>query len=102
MPRVLDHDAGGARLLDLVLRHDHRCAFFDGLIDELVAIAFFAAQCDEKTVPLHSPRVIRDAFHDAIKRPDDVAWGNRCDESFELHEVWSKRAQGAQRRGGIG
>jgi hypothetical protein len=40
-----------------------------------MAITFFAAQCDEKTVPLHTPRVIRDAFHDAIKRPDDLAGG---------------------------
>ena len=76
-------------MLHLVLRHDHRGAFFDGLLDELVAIAFFPAQCDEKAIPLHTPRVIRDAFHDAIKRPDDLAGGNGCDESFELHAKWS-------------
>src|SRR6266705_2241343 len=52
-----------------------------------MAIAFFAAQCDEKKVPLHTPRVIRDAFHDAIKRPDDLAGGNRGGENFEQHEV---------------
>ncbi len=85
--RVLDHEAGRARLLNLLLRHDDRGAFFDGLLDELVAIAFFAAQCDEKKVPLHTPRVIRDAFHDAIKRPDDLAGGNRGGENFELHEM---------------
>ena len=87
LARVLDHKAGRARRLNLLLRHDDRGAFFDGLIDELVAIALFAAQCDEKKVPLHTPRVIRDAFHDAIKRPDDLAGGNRGGENFELHEV---------------
>jgi hypothetical protein len=73
--RVLHDNAGGARGLNLVFRHDDRGAFFDGLLDELMAITFFAAQCDEKTIPLHTPRVIRDAIHDAIKRPDDLAGG---------------------------
>ena len=41
---------------------------------------------NEETVLLHSPRVIRDAFHVAIKRPEDLARRNGGDESFELHE----------------
>ena len=74
-PRVFSTTRQVARgMFFLPFRHDHRCAFFDRLLDELVAIAFFAAQCDEETVPLHSPRVIRDAFHFAIKWADDLAW----------------------------
>jgi hypothetical protein len=41
--RVLRHKAGRVRMLDLALRHDHRGAFFDGLFDELVTVAFFPA-----------------------------------------------------------
>ena len=80
--RVLDHQTGGARMFLLPFRHDHRCAFFDGLIDELVAIAFLTAQCHEHAIPLHTPRVIRDAFHRAIKWPDDLARGNRGEREF--------------------
>ena len=62
----------------LALRHDRGGAFFDGLVDEIVAIALFAAQRDEQAILLHSPRVIRDAFHGAIKWADDLAdWKSR-------------------------
>src|SRR6266540_1987862 len=50
-------------------------------------IGFFTPQCHEHAIPLHSPRVIRDAFHRAMKCPDDLANRNRGDKSFELHEV---------------
>ena len=83
--------------LFLAFRHDHRCAFFDGLLDEFVAIGFFTPQCHEHAIPLHSPRVIRDAFHRAIKWADDLANWNRGDESFELHEV-NMRHAGASAR----
>jgi hypothetical protein len=55
------------------------------LIDELMAIAFLTADGNEKSVALHSPRVIRDAFHFAIKRPDDPTWRDGPGENFELH-----------------
>jgi hypothetical protein len=61
----------------LAISDNHRSAFFDGLTDEFVAVHFFAPDCHEKAIPLHSPRVIRDAFHWAIKRPDDLANWNR-------------------------
>jgi hypothetical protein len=55
------------------------------LIDELMAIAFLTADGNEKSVALHSPRVIRDAFHFAIKCADDPMWRERTAENFELH-----------------
>src|SRR5204862_437502 len=58
---ILAPHTGSPRGLDLSLRHDDRGPFFGGMIDESVAITFFAPQCDEKTVPLHTARVIRDA-----------------------------------------
>src|SRR2546429_1688131 len=85
--RVFDKKTGNARMLFVAFRSDHRCAFFDSLADEFVAIAGFASQCHEQAIPLHSPRVIRDAFHRAIKCPDDLASWKRGGESFELHEV---------------
>src|SRR5213080_491296 len=84
--RVFDKKTGNARMLFVAFRSDHRCAFFDSLADEFVAIAGFAPQCHEQAIPLHSPRVIRDAFHRAIKCPDDLANWKRDGESFELHE----------------
>src|SRR5439155_2364412 len=73
-------------MASLAFGHDHRGAFFDGLADELVSIAFFAPQCHEHAIPFHSPRVVRDAFHWASNGPDDFANWNRRDESFEQHE----------------
>src|SRR5260370_36823773 len=46
----------------------------------------FAAQCHEEAIPLHTARVIRDAFHRAISWADDFANGSRGEKSFELHE----------------
>ncbi|MEY2556568.1 MAG: hypothetical protein QOF93_1712 [Verrucomicrobiota bacterium] len=45
--RIFDNDAGGAVMFFGALGDDHRGAFFNGLADEVVAIAFFAAQCHE-------------------------------------------------------
>ncbi len=84
---VFHHHAGGAGMFFFALRHDDGRAFFDGLAYELVAVAFSPAQRHEQAVPLHSPRVIRDTFHSAIKWPDDLADWNRGNESFELHEA---------------
>src|SRR3984893_19557064 len=67
--------------------HNHGRAFFDGLPDEIVAVALFAAHCHEQAIPLYTARVIRDAFHRAIRWADDFANGNRGEKSFELHEV---------------
>src|SRR4030095_3775695 len=83
---VFDNQRGNAWIFFLAFRNDHGCAFFDGLADEFVAVGFFAAKSHKQAIPLHSPRVIRDAFHWAIKCPDDLANWNRGDESFELHE----------------
>src|SRR6266536_567138 len=85
--RIFDDKTGGARSFLLAFRDDHWGAFFDGLADEFVSIGFFTPQCHEHAIPLHSPRVIRDAFHRAIKCPDDLANWNRGDKSFELHGV---------------
>src|SRR5216117_3751231 len=85
--RVFDNKTGNARMLFLAFRNYDRCAFFDSCADEFVAIGFLASQCHEQAIPLQSPRVIRDAFHRAIKCPDDLANWNRGDKSFELHEV---------------
>src|SRR6266480_3800351 len=90
---VFDNEGRNASIVSLTFRNDHGCAFFDGLIDELMSIGFFATQCHEQAIPLHSPRVIRDAFHRAIKCPDDLANWNRGDESFELHEVSTCRGK---------
>src|SRR5437773_7823698 len=90
---VFDNEGRNASIVSLTFRNDHGCAFFDGLIDELMSIGFFATQCHKQAVPLHSPRVIRDAFHRAIKCPDDLANWNRGDESFELHEVSTCRGK---------
>src|SRR6516165_8362352 len=78
---------GGARIVSLAFSNDHRRAFVDGLTDELMAIGFLAPQCREQGVPLHSPRVIRDVFHRAIKWPDDLANWSRGKENLELHEA---------------
>ena len=64
-----------------------------------MAVGFLPAQGDEKKVLLHSPRVIRDAFHDAIKRPDDLAGGNRGGENFELHGMLENAALNGVRHG---
>src|SRR6266487_3034590 len=85
--RVFDNKTGNARMLFLAFRNYDRCAFFDSCADEFVAIGFLASQCHEQAIPLHSPRVIRDAFHRAINCPDDLASWKRGGESFELHEV---------------
>src|SRR5204862_5834569 len=67
--------------------NEYRCAFFDGLTDEFVAIGFLAPQCHEHAIPLHAARVIRDVFHRAIKCADDLANCSRGEESLELHEA---------------
>src|SRR5947209_2899698 len=85
--RVLDHEASNARIFFLAFSNDHRCAFADGLTDKFVPVGFLAPQCHEQGVPLHSPRVIRDVFHRAIKWPDDLANWSRGEESLELHEA---------------
>src|SRR5437867_6498170 len=85
--RVFDNKTGNARMLFLAFRNYDRCAFFDSCADEFVAIGFLASQCHEQAIPLQSPRVIRDAFHRAIKCPDDLANWNRGGQSFELHGV---------------
>src|SRR5262249_23052695 len=56
-----------------------------------MAIGLLAPQCREQAVSLHSPRVIRDVFHWAIKWPDDLANWSRAEESLELHEVLASR-----------
>src|SRR6266542_495213 len=89
--RVLNNEARNARIIVLAFSNDHRCAFVDGLTDELMTIGFLAPQCHEHAVPLHSPRVIRDVFHWAIKWPDDLANWSRREESLELHEVSASR-----------
>ena len=86
-PSVVHLHAGGARLFHFTFRDNHRRSPFDGLVDEIMTIRFLAAQSHEEAVLLHSPRVIRDAFHRAINRAGDRAGGNRAEESFELHEV---------------
>src|ERR687887_123336 len=86
-PRVLDNKSSCTRILFLAFGNDYRCAFFDCLTDEFVAIGFLAPQCHEHAIPLHSPRVIRDAFHRAIKCADDLANWSRVEKSLELHEV---------------
>src|SRR6266516_1844429 len=85
--RVFDNKTGNARMLFLAFRNYDRCAFFDSCADEFVAIDFLASQCHEQAIPLQSPRVIRDAFHRAIKCPDDLANWNRGDKRFELRGV---------------
>ena len=45
--RKLHDDSGGARILLFALRHDHGCAFFDCLPDEIMPVEFFAPQCHE-------------------------------------------------------
>src|ERR1700730_10315529 len=52
-----------------------------------MTIGFLTGQRDEHAIPLPSPRVIRDAFHVAIKWAEDLANWNRGGKSFELHEV---------------
>src|SRR6266545_6445130 len=85
--RVLNNEARNARIIVLAFSNDHRCAFVDGLTDELMTIGFLAPQCHEHAVPLHSPRVIRDVFHRAIRCPDDLANCSRGEESLEQHEA---------------
>src|SRR5947207_13357939 len=85
--RAFDNETGHAWICFLAFSNDHRCTFFDCLSDELVAIGFFAPQCHKQAIPLHSPRVIRDAFHCPIKFHVDLANWARGEESFELHEV---------------
>src|SRR5437667_4338479 len=84
---VLDNQTGDTRIVGLAFSDDHRIAFVEGLTDEVMAIGFLAPQCSEQAVPLHSPRVIRDVFHWAIKWPDDPANWSRREESLEQHEV---------------
>ena len=73
------------------LRDNHGRAFFDGLADEFVSVIFLSPQRHEETVFLHSPRVIRDTFHCAIKRPDELTDWNCAGKSFELHESSASR-----------
>src|SRR5713226_10408864 len=87
MAGVLDDNAGSARMFFFPFGHNHGRAFFDGLPDEVMAVAFFATHCHEQAIPLYTARVIRDAFHRAIRWPDDFANGNRSEKRFELHEV---------------
>src|SRR5262249_54538298 len=85
--RVLDNKRRCARILFFALGNDYRRAFLDCLADEFVAIGFLAPQRHEHAIPLDSPRVIRDAFHRAIKCPDDLANWSRREKSLELHEA---------------
>src|SRR5262249_49181801 len=84
--RVLNNETGDARILVLALSNNHRCALVDGLTDELMSVGLFTRQCHEHGVPLHSPRVIRDVFHLAIKWADDLANWSRVEKGLELHE----------------
>src|SRR6266480_5475217 len=86
-PRVLDNKASRARILLLAFGNDYRSPFFDCLTDEFMTIGFLAPQRHEHAIPLHSPRVIRDIFHRAIKCPDDLANWSRGEKSLELHEA---------------
>src|ERR1043166_9652337 len=88
---VLDNETGGAEIVVLAFSNDHRRAFVDSLTNELMAIGSLAPQRREQAVPLHSPRVIGDVFHWAIKWPDDLANWSRREESLELHEVSPSR-----------
>src|SRR5437899_9521772 len=85
--RIRNDETCNARVFFLAFSNDHRCAFADSLTDELVSVGFLATQRNEQAVSLHSPRVIRDVFHWAIKWPDDLANWSRGEESLELHEV---------------
>src|SRR6266545_1408324 len=89
--RVVNNETCDARIVVLAFSNDHRRAFVDGLTDELMAIGFLAPQRREQAVSLHSPRVIRDVFHWAIKWPDDLANWSRREKSLELHEVSASR-----------
>src|SRR6266403_3782519 len=82
---MIDYETSGARGGDFALGHDHAGSFLDRLFEELAAIAYLTANGNEKTIPLHSPRVIRDAFHLAIKRPDDPMGRDGAGEYFKLH-----------------
>src|SRR6266487_910147 len=86
-PRVLDNKTSRARILFLAFGNDYRSPFFDCLTYEFMTIGFLAPQRHEHAIPLHSPRVIRDVFHRAIKCPDDVANWSCGEESLELHEA---------------
>src|SRR5207237_3184186 len=81
-----DDETGRARRRNFAVGYDHTRSLFDRLIDELMAIAFLTAQGNKKPVALHSPRVIRDAFHFAIQAADDLEWRDGAGEDFELHE----------------
>jgi len=75
------------KVLFLAFGNNYRCAFFDCLTDKFVAIGFLTPQRHEHAIPLHTPRVIRDVFHRAIKCTDDLANCSRGEESLELHEA---------------
>src|SRR5439155_4111980 len=79
-PRVLNNQTRDARISLLAFSNDHRCALVDGLTDELMSVGLFAPQRHEHGVPLHSPRVIRDIFHLAIKWADDLANWSRVEK----------------------
>src|SRR5258708_38781237 len=85
--RVLNNQTRDARMFLLAFSNNHRCAFVDGLTDELMSVGLFAPQRHEHGVPLHSPRVIRDIFHLAIKWADDLANWSRVEKRLELHEA---------------
>src|SRR5207248_10849273 len=82
---IADDGTGSAWGRNFAFGYGHTRSLFDRLIDKLMAIAFLTTDGNEKSVSLHSPRVIRDAFHFAIKRPDDPTWRNGPGENFELH-----------------
>jgi hypothetical protein len=50
-----------------------------------MAVGFLAPQRHEHAVPLHTARVIRDAFHCAIMSADDLAHRKAAEKRFELH-----------------
>ena len=67
--------------------HDRRRASLDRLFGELVAINVRAADRDIEAVLLHPARIVEDAVHFAIERPEDLADWDCFRENFELHEV---------------
>ena len=51
--RVLDFNNGDARMFLSALRHDGHGAFLNRLLDEIVPVAFLAAECYEEPVFLY-------------------------------------------------
>ena len=75
----------------LPLRHDHRRASLDRLFDELVAIAFLAAQARRKELFFCTRRESY-AMLSTSRSSGPMTWRgvNGGCENFELHEVWTR------------